>query len=71
LDTHINKSFKDKIRIRFDEWYTTYGIKEGNQTQKGNLKAPSISLLIPWIIDSWNEVPSSIVCNSFKHCGKF
>ena len=57
LDTHISKSCKDNFLMNG----TIYGIGESNQARKGNVKDPSVSLLTPCIIDSWNEVSSSII----------
>jgi hypothetical protein len=33
------------------------------------MKAPSRSLVCKWVVDSWKDVPSELVQNSFVTCG--
>jgi len=51
--------------------YDEVGSKEVNQTKKGYLRAPSIDLVIDWALKSWNDVPNSLIEDSFKHCGLY
>jgi len=71
LDTHINKDFKERMRKKFEAWYDLTGCSDSNKTAKGYLRAPSISLATTWALEAWQEVPHSLVENSFKYCGTF
>jgi len=71
LDTHVNKSIKDKIRNKFDVWYENYGLQDNNKTKAGYFKPPNADLIINWVLKSWQEIDSRIIINSFQHCGNF
>jgi len=69
LDTHINRSFKARMRHLFDRWYDDHGVKDANKTPKGYLKAPSVEIIITWVLEAWNSVPEELIRRAFPHCG--
>jgi DDE superfamily endonuclease len=66
-DVTWNKPLKDKLRQRYEDWMSEDLDKQ--YTKGGNLKAPSKSLLVDWILDAWDELPSHMIADSFKTCG--
>ena len=43
--------------------------KPENATKGGNLRAPSVGLVVKWSLDSWNDIPVDIITPSFSYCG--
>jgi hypothetical protein len=66
LDVCVNKPFKDKLRNKWNQWMTC---GSASLTKNGNLKRPDYGIMCQWIIDCWNEIPQSLVIESFKKCG--
>ena len=69
LDTCVNKPFKDRLRKRFEQWFSNEGMKESNKTKKGFYKSPSFDTLAEWILKSWEDMDCNIIKKSFKYCG--
>ena len=65
LDVCLNKPFKTNMRKRWNEWMIN-GDKEF--TPSGNMKRPSIPLILSWIRDAWHDIPSQMIVKSFKKC---
>ncbi|CAG8565432.1 815_t:CDS:2 [Funneliformis caledonium] len=38
-------------------------------TPAGRIKKPSYSTIAKWVMDSWNDVDTVLICKSFKCCG--
>lgn len=70
LDVSINRPLKAKVKERFDQLYSSYGVSKTNRTPAGYLRPPSFDLLIKWILSAYQEIEPSIVVNSFKTTGK-
>ena len=52
-DVSWNKPFKDHLQQRYDEWVFS---GEKTYTPQGNMRAPTMKLLLRWIKDSWDEI---------------
>ena len=63
LDISVNKSFKSRLRSRWENWLIN-GYK--NYTKSGNLKRVSYEEITKWISEAWNEVPVSTITSGFK-----
>ncbi|XP_018496590.1 uncharacterized protein LOC100898815 [Galendromus occidentalis] len=61
-----NAPFKAGIRRRYEEWMA-HG--EKRLTRGGNVAAPPMEIYLPWIADSWRELPEDLIVKSFKQCG--
>ena len=61
-----NKPFKAYCTKQYDEWLEAEGIHQ--ETDRGNLKPPPRRTIANWILDSWNQLSSEIICKSFKAC---
>ncbi len=63
LDLSVNKSFKDKMRAKWDQWmikgYHSY-------TKSGSMKRASYAEVCKWIVESWKEVTVDCVKNGFR-----
>ena len=66
LDVAINKSFKSKVKDRYNDWMIS---NIHAFTPTGKIKRPSYSTVATWVKESWDEVDVSIIQNSFKCCG--
>ena len=60
---------KSHIKAKFDEWFSKYGILDGNKTKAGYLRAPKYSLLINWLLEACEEPSTELFVNSFKVTG--
>ena len=62
LDVCLNKSFKSEMCKLWNTWMT-----EGDKplTATGNLKRPSIPLVIGWFKAVWGFIPEEMVHTSF------
>ena len=65
-DVSWNKPFKAYCTEKYDEWLEAEGIHQ--ETDSGNLKPPPRRTIVNWILDSWNQLSSEIICKSFKAC---
>ena len=65
-DVSWNKPFKAYCTEKYDEWLEAEGIHQ--ETDGGNLKPPPRRTIVNWILDSWNQPSSEIICKSFKAC---
>jgi len=65
LDVCLNKPFKGEIHKLWNNWMT-----EGDKplTATGNLKRPSIPLVIGWIKTTWGCTPEEMVRKSLLKC---
>jgi hypothetical protein len=50
----------------YDEWLFSGPVEK---TKGGNRRAPSKSLILKWIKQSWDAISPDIVRKSFKKCG--
>ena len=65
-DVSWNKPFKSLCTEKYDEWLGTVGIHE--ETAAGNLKAPPRKTILQWILDSWADLLTDVIKNSFTSC---
>ena len=65
-DVSWNKPFRAYCTEKYDEWLEAKGIHQ--ETDGGNLKPPPRRTIVNWILDSWNQLSSEIICKSFKAC---
>ncbi|KAL4500728.1 hypothetical protein ABPG72_019962 [Tetrahymena utriculariae] len=68
IDTHIGKSFKNKVRLLQAEWLEEQ-IKLNNTNQSGQIKAPKFQQMIEWSLQSLKQFEEGYICDSFKYCG--
>lgn len=69
LDLVINKPFKEKMKMFYNEWLKTEGLSRNNITPKGYIKAPSAAILIRWVHQAWESIPKELVIKAFKTAG--
>ena len=50
----------------YDEWLFSGPVEK---TKGGNRRAPSKSLILKWIKQSWDAISPDIIRKSFKKCG--
>ncbi|GBB91827.1 hypothetical protein RclHR1_19200001 [Rhizophagus clarus] len=66
LDVSVNKSFKSKMRRRYNEWIAET-IKD--LTPTGIIKRPTYETIAHWVKDSWEAVDVNLIQRSFKCYG--
>ncbi|GES86897.1 pogo transposable element with KRAB domain [Rhizophagus clarus] len=66
LDVAINKSFKSKVRDRYNNWMIS---NIHAFTSAGKIKRPSYSMATTWVKESWDEISEDLIQRSFKSCG--
>ena len=67
IDTHINKSFKNKLREKWEDWMA-HGIEEF--TKSGNRRRAAYDLIATWIFDAWKQVAQpAFIIDGFRECG--
>ncbi|GET50680.1 pogo transposable element with KRAB domain [Rhizophagus irregularis DAOM 181602=DAOM 197198] len=66
LDVAINKSFKSKVKDRYNNWMIS---NTHTFTPAGKIKRPSYSTVATWVKESWDEVDENLIQRSFKSCG--
>jgi len=71
LDVSINRPIKVAIKVKFDNWYQSYGISEDNKTNAGYLRPPSYDMLIKWTLEASREINSDVIIHSFKTTGNY
>lgn len=65
-DVSWNKPFKAHLAVSYDKWLSNNESK--NYTRGGNLKAPPKSVLVEWVKEAWNSIPTELIKKSFKAC---
>jgi hypothetical protein len=65
-DVSWNKPFKSHLSEMYDEWLFSGPVEK---TKGGNRRAPSKSLILKWIKQSWDAISPDIIRKSFKKCG--
>ena len=65
-DVSWSKPFKTYCTEKYDGWLEAEGIHQ--ETGGGNLKPSPRRTIVNWILDSWNQLSSEIICKSFKAC---
>ena len=65
-DVSWNKLFKSHLSEMYDEWLFSGPVEK---TKGGNRRAPSKSLILKWIKQSWDAISPDIIRKSFKKCG--
>lgn len=65
-DFSWNKPFKSHLSEMYDEWLFSGPVEK---TKGGNRRAPSKSLILKWIKQSWDAISPDIIRKSFKKCG--
>ena len=48
-----------------DDWLAN---EEHSLTAQGNMRAPSRSQMIEWVLEAWKKLPSDLIKKSFKVC---
>jgi len=66
LDVCINKSFKDRLREKWNIWMSS---GQFTYTKGGNLRKPEYNVICKWILEAWAEIPKEMIIKSFKKCG--
>ncbi|KAJ3641811.1 hypothetical protein Zmor_028284 [Zophobas morio] len=67
LDVAINKSFKDKLRVLWDEWIMNEAL--ATFTPAGNRRRPSLVTVCEWIVTAWRDVSPDTVKKGFEKAG--
>jgi hypothetical protein len=65
LDVAINKPFKDNLRKEWHFWMANGG---AGLTTGGNLKRARLSDVCNWVKNSWENISSEMIIQSFKTC---
>lgn len=60
LDIGVNKPFKDRLRRKWNNW-----MEIGNTTCRGHFKSASVSLLLQWIVEAWDEISTLTIIHSY------
>mgnify|MGYP003466395840 FL=1 len=66
LDLSVNKSFKSKLKIHWENWIIN-GCHIYNKT--GKIKRATYSEICDWIVKSWEDVTPQCIKNGFKKAG--
>lgn len=66
LDVSINKPFKDRMRQKWIEWMMA---DKKKLTAAGNLCKPDLPIVVKWVKESWESIPSDMIKKSFLKCG--
>ena len=66
LDTHVNKSFKDRLK---DTWADWMDCGEVEYTRTGKSRRASYEMVAKWAQAAWKEVPNDMIVSGFKQCG--
>ena len=67
--THINKSFKSKMRELWEAWLTEGEVK---YTRTGKRKRTSYEMVAEWVLDAWNSIAADdYIVKGFKGCGYY
>ena len=64
LDVCINKPFKDRLRVKWQEWMIT----EHTLTASGCTRKADLNVICGWIKDAWNDIPTEMIETSFRKC---
>ena len=62
LDVGVNKPFKDRLK---DKW-NTWSRNSMGLTKAGCWKSASLQQLLVWIHESWQEISTLTILNSFR-----
>ena len=63
LDVVLNKPFKDRLR---QKWLAGMSLEDDKPvTIGGNIKKPSISLVLSWVKSAWDDIPEDMVKKIF------
>ena len=65
-DVSWNKPFKNHLQNPYDEWLFS---GEKTYTAAGNMRAPTVKLLLQWIKEAWDKITPEIIRKSFKKTG--
>jgi len=66
MDVGINSPVKAKVKSLYMNWQVDRFLETRNIS---DLKPPSKQLVAEWILKGWNELPQSIIVQSFKKPG--
>ena len=64
-DVCINKPFKDRLRVKWQEWMIT---GEHTLTASGCTRKADLNVICGWIKDAWNDIPTEMIETSFRKC---
>src|SRR5438105_3689037 len=64
LDLTVNKTMKEKLRVKWDKWIMDEELAEF--TKSGNRKKAPLSTICTWIVDSWKEIDHRIIKAGFQ-----
>jgi hypothetical protein len=67
LDLTVNKSFKSKIRRKWEDWMVKD--EEHTFTKNNKQRRASYSLVCKWIVDCWKEITPECIKNGFRKSG--
>ena len=65
LDVCINKPFKDRLRVKWQEWMIT---GEHTLTASGRTRKADLNVICGWIKEAWNDIPTEMIKTSFRKC---
>ena len=65
LDVSINKPFKDRMRVKLQNW-----MLEGQHsfTARGRIRKVELDEICRWIRDAWDSIPPEMIAKSFRKC---
>ena len=66
LDVSINRPFKQKMRHSWENWMIE-GVP--SVTPADHRRAPTKEMLVCWLVDAWNAIPTDMIEHSFKKYG--
>ena len=67
LDTHINKPFKEAVRVQWEEWMTR---ANPALTKSGKLQRAPYDTVCHWVQHAWDEVATqNLIVKGFKESG--
>jgi hypothetical protein len=62
-DVSWNRPFKMHLEESYNEWLFQ---GEKTYTAKGNMRAPTVAVLLTWIKNAWDKITPEIIRKSFK-----
>lgn len=64
LDISVNKSFKSKLRAKWEEWMINTA--KHTYTSSGKMRHASLQEVCNWIVESWKDVTPECILNGFR-----
>lgn len=60
----LNKPFKDRVRLEYQEWMSG----DNPKTPTGRLQRPPLGTVCGWVLSAWRSLPDVMVQKAFKKC---